>query len=127
MKNNTFIYSYSASQQSEIEAIRKKYVPKEMDKMERLRRLDSKVQGAGMIEALCLGIIGALIFGVAMCFGLRVFGAIWWPAIPVGLVGLSVMLPAYPLYKKLHNKKKEELAPEILKLAEELSGKRPQD
>ena len=94
-----------------------------MDKMERLRQLDDKVQNAGMIESLCLGIIGILIFGVAMCFGLRVFGAVWWPAIPIGIVGVALMLPAYPLYKHLYGKKKAELTPEILRLIEELTGK----
>lgn len=123
MENNTFTYNYSATQKREVEEIRKKYVPHEMDKMERLRRLDGKVQGAGMIESLCLGIIGLLIFGVAMCFGLRVFGTVWWPAIPIGILGLAVMLPAYPLYKHLYNKKKAELTPEILRLIDELTGK----
>lgn len=123
MENNTFTYNYSAEWSKEVEAIRKKYVPHEEDKMERLRRLDDTVQSAGMIEALCLGIVGVLIFGVALCFGLGVFGDAWWPAIPIGIVGLAVMLPAYPLYKHLYNKKKEALAPEILKLTEELIGK----
>ena len=123
MKNNTFIYSYSASQQSEVEAIRKKYLPAETDKMERLRRLDDKVQNAGVIESLCLGIIGVLIFGIAMCFALGVFGSAWWSAIPVGIVGMAAMFPAYPLYKHLHNKKKEALTPEILALSEELIEK----
>lgn len=33
---NTFEYTYSAKRQEEIEAIRKKYMPKEEDKMELL-------------------------------------------------------------------------------------------
>ena len=123
MENSTFTYNYSATQKKEVEAIRKKYVPHEVDKMERLRELDDKVQGAGVIESLCLGIIGILIFGIAMCFGLRVFGGVWWPAIPIGIVGVAAMLPAYPLSRHLYRKKKEELTPEILKLSEELIGK----
>ena len=39
-KEETFEYTYSAKQQQEIENIRKKYLPKEEDKMEQLRRLD---------------------------------------------------------------------------------------
>ena len=35
----TFEYRYSAKQQEEIEAIRRKYLPKEEDKMEQLRQL----------------------------------------------------------------------------------------
>lgn len=123
MENSTFTYQYSAAQSREAAAIRKKYVSQEIDKMEYLRRLDEQVQGAGMIESLCVGIIGCLIFGIAMCFGLGVFGAMWWPSIPLGLLGLAAMLPAYPLYRYLYHKKKEELAPKILALTEELIGK----
>ena len=92
MENQTFTYSYSATQTREVEEIRKRYVPEEQDKMERLRRLDEKVQNAGMVESLCVGIIGLLIFGVAMCFGLGVFGTAWWPAIPIGIVGIAVII-----------------------------------
>jgi hypothetical protein len=123
MENQTFTYSYSATQTREVEEIRKRYVPEEQDKMERLRRLDAKVQNAGMVESLCVGIIGLLIFGVAMCFGLGVFATAWWPAIPIGIVGIAVMSPAYPLYQYLYQKKKAELTPEILRLSEELIGK----
>ena len=37
---DVFQYTYSAKQQEEIEAIRKKYLPPQEDKMEQLRRLD---------------------------------------------------------------------------------------
>ena len=39
-KKDTFTYTYSAKQQEEIRNIRKKYLPREEDKMEQLRRLD---------------------------------------------------------------------------------------
>lgn len=39
-KNETFTYTYSSKQQEEIRNIRSKYLPKEEDKMEQLRRLD---------------------------------------------------------------------------------------
>lgn len=123
MENSTFTYKYSAKEAREVEEIRKKYVPHEMDKMEHLRRLDNRVENAGMIESLCLGIVGLLIFGVALCFALGVFGTAWWPSIPIGILGLGVMLPAYPLYRHLYEKKKAELTPEILRLVEELAGK----
>ena len=37
--NERFQFTYSAAQQQEIENIRKKYLPKEQDKMELLRKL----------------------------------------------------------------------------------------
>ena len=39
-KKEVFQYTYSAKRQEEIQNIRKKYLPEEEDKMERLRRLD---------------------------------------------------------------------------------------
>jgi hypothetical protein len=121
METTTFTYQYSAQESREAEAIRKKYMPKEMDKLARLRSLDKQVRMAGVIVALSLGIIGVLLFGVAMCFGLGVFemGVL---AIPFGIVGVLFMAPAYPIYKHLHNKKKEELTTEILSLSEEITG-----
>jgi len=123
MENSTFTYQYSATRNSEIERIRKRYLPKEENKLEKLKSLDRKVQNAGMIESLCFGIIGVLVFGVAMCFGLGVFNTMMWPAIPLGIIGMLLMLVAYPLYKYLYNRKKNELAPEILRLTEEMMEK----
>ena len=60
MENKTFRYSYSATQNKEVESIRNRYLPKEENKIEILKKLDSKVQSAGMIESLCLGIVGTV-------------------------------------------------------------------
>jgi hypothetical protein len=68
--SETFNYQYSASQNKEVEIIRKRYLPKEETKLDRLHGLDKKVRGAGVIPSLCVGIVGALLFGVGMCFGL---------------------------------------------------------
>ena len=123
MKSEIFIYQYSASQSKEVESIRKKYEPKETNKLERLRLLDKKVQEAGTLESLCMGIVGILIFGLALCFALLVFGSVWWPSIPLFIVSLFLMIPAYPLFKHIHKKKKEMHTPEILKLSDELLKK----
>ena len=64
MENKPFTYNYSAVRNKEVENIRRKYLPEEKSKLETLKRLDCKVQSAGMIESLCFGIIGALVFGV---------------------------------------------------------------
>ena len=72
MENKSFTYNYSAARNKEVESIRRKYMPREESKLETLKRLDYRVQSAGMIEGLCLGIIGALVFGIGMCFFLEV-------------------------------------------------------
>lgn len=120
MENKTFSYNYSASRNKEVEAIRKKYMPKEESKLEKLKRLDGRVQGAGVIEALCIGVLGALIFGIGMCLFLGVFtGSPWLTAILM-VSGLLLMIPAYPIYKQISYKTRNALTPEILQLSEEI-------
>ena len=121
MKNINFNYTYSAARNKEVESIRRKYMPHEESKLETLKRLDYRVQTAGMIESLCFGIIGALVFGIGMCFFLDVFaGSLWLTVLPM-LFGTAMMLPAYPLYKRIAAKRKKELTPEILRLSDEIT------
>ncbi len=120
MENKSFTYNYSAARNKEVESIRRKYMPSEESKLEKLKRLDYRVQMAGMIEGLCFGIIGALVFGVGMCFFLDVFaGAAWFTAILM-ICGTLLMIPAYPIYRRIARKTKAELTPEILRLSEEI-------
>ena len=123
MENKSFTYNYSAVRNKEVESIRRKYMPHEESKLEKLKRLDYRVQMAGMIEGLCFGIIGALVFGVGMCFFLDVFaGAAWLTAILM-ICGTLLMIPAYPIYRRIARKTKAELTPEILRLSEEIMTK----
>ena len=115
-----FTYQYSAAQNREVEQIRRRYLPREESGIDRLRRLDERVRCAGMIEALTLGIVGCLIFGIGMCWGLGVFGEGAWPAIPFCTVGILAMIPAYPLYRRISRRTRERLAPEILRLSEDI-------
>ena len=120
MENKSFTYNYSAARNKEVESIRRKYLPEEENKLETLKRLDYKVQRAGMIESLCFGIIGALVFGVGMCFFLEVFAGATWITVLFMIIGTLLMIPAYPIYKKIARKTKAELTPEILRLSEEI-------
>ena len=120
MENNTFNYNYSAPQNREVEHIRRKYMPHEENKLETLKKLDLRVQTAGLIEGLCVGTIGALVFGIGMCFFLEVFaGAAWLSAIFM-IIGTLIMMPAYPIYKRIARKTKAKLTPEILRLSDEI-------
>ena len=120
MENNTFSYNYSATRNKEVESIRRKYMPHEESKLERLKKLDLRVQTAGTIESLCFGIVGALVFGIGMCFGLDVFEGADWLTLLFCIPGVITMLPAYPVYKHISRKTKAELTPEILRLSEEI-------
>ena len=118
--SNVFTYRYSAKQNREVEHIRQKYLPREENKLETLRKLDTKVQMAGTIPSLCLGVIGCLIFGIGMCFGLDALAGADWLTPLFCIIGVITMIPAYPVYKRISRKTKAELTPKILRLSEEI-------
>lgn len=116
----SFEYTYSAKQQKEIETIRKKYLPKEEDKMETLRRLDRSAQRAGTVSALVLGIVGTMLLGIGMCCTMVWADSYFILGIVVGIIGILVLSVAYPVYKKITKKQREKIATQILTLSEEL-------
>ncbi len=118
--NEPFNYRYSAAQNKEVEDIRKRYMPQGESKMDRLKKLDSQVQTAGVIPALVFGVIGCLIFGIGMCFFLGVFTGEAWLTALLMIVGTIIMLPAYPTFRYISRATKERLTPEILRLSEEI-------
>lgn len=120
-KKETFIYSYSASRQAEIQKIREKYIPKEESKMERLRRLDGSATKPGMIAGLSVGIISTLVMGFGMCCTMVWEETMFIPGIIIGVLGMAGIAAAYPVYTRITKKLREKLAPEILRLTDELS------
>lgn len=115
----TFSYTYSAKEQEEIKKIREKYIPKETDKMEQLRRLDAGVTQKGTVISLVIGIIGALILGTGMSMCM-VWTKLFVLGIIVGIVGIVMVSAAYPLYSYVTKKEREKIAPEIIRLTDEL-------
>ena len=115
----TFSYTYSAKEQEEIKKIREKYVPKEADKMEQLRRLDASVTQKGTVVSLVVGIVGALILGTGMSMCM-VWTELFVLGIIVGIVGIVMVSAAYPLYSYVTKKEREKIAPEIIRLTDEL-------
>ena len=122
--SNTFTYNYSAPLNNEIETIGRKYLPKEENKLARLKELDRRARRAGLLQSLTLGIIGCLIFGVGMCLGLEVLAGGKPLAITLGAIGTLIMLPAYGIYRRIQKKTKAKLTPEILRLSEELTSEK---
>ncbi len=115
----TFSYTYSAKEQEEIKKIREKYAPKEADKMEQLRRLDESVKKKGTAISLAVGIIGALILGTGMSMCM-VWTELFVLGIIVGIIGIGVVSAAYPIYSYVTKKERDKIAPEIIRLTDEL-------
>lgn len=119
--NETFEYTYSAKKQNEIEKIRKKYMPKEEDKMELLRKLDRDVTKPGTICSIAIGVIGCLVLGTGMSCIMVWADSFFVPGIIIGIIGIILISAAYPVYSKITAKERERIAPQILALTEELS------
>lgn len=85
-----------------------------------LRRLDESAVKKGTMMSIVLGVIGTLFLGVGMCCVL-VWQNVWFvPGIVIGMVGLVVLSLAYPVYMKVTKKEREKIAPEIMRLTDEL-------
>ena len=127
---NGFSYTYSAKEQAELRRIREKYTPasEEETKMERLRRLDAGVTQTAQAVALAIGITGTLIlgFGMSLCMTdlERILGSYReWAmviGIPIGVVGGILASLAYPMYNLIVRHERRKIAPEIIRLTDEL-------
>lgn len=127
--DNGFRYTYSAAEQDEVKKIREKYTMSEQeDKMTRLRRLDASVYSKAQTVGLTVGIAGTLILGFGMSLIMSELGSmlgitndIAFPlGIAVGALGAVIVTVAYPLYNLVIKRERKRIAPEILRLSDEL-------
>lgn len=125
--NQSFSYSYSAKEQEEIQKIRERYTcrPESGErKMEQLRALDASVTKKASAAALIVGILGALIMGTGMSLVMTDLGnrlGLPYPfGIATGILGMIGVALAYLIYNHITRKERQRIAPEILRLADEL-------
>ncbi len=129
MENSeSFHYTYSAKEQEEIRNIRQKYAAtiEEEDKMTQLRRLDASVYSKANTASLVVGILGALLLGTGMSLIMtdlgKMLGSFWalFIGIGVGILGILLVSLAYPVYNYTLEREREKIAPDILRLTDEL-------
>lgn len=115
-----FEYTYSAPQQSEIQQIREKYLPKKATKLDQLRTLDASVTRRGSAVSLVHGIFYTLILGLGMSCCMVWADKLIIPGVLVGCIGLAGIAASYPIYNRIVKQDREKIAPDILRLSEEL-------
>lgn len=129
-EQNGFSYTYSAGEQAEIKKIREKYsAPTQAeDKMTRLRKLDASVTNTAQAAAIACGVIGALILGIGMSLCMTEIGDViglysgvsMALGVVIGVIGGVIASLAYPIYHAIVKTKRKKLAPEIIRLTDEL-------
>ena len=120
-EKEVFEYTYSAPQQSEVQKIREKYLPREATKLDQLRALDAGVTRRGTAVSLIHGVLYALVLGLGMSCCMVWAGKLFLPGIVIGCIGLAGVAATYPIYNHIVKQDREKIAPEILRLTEELA------
>lgn len=133
MKNTQsdgFSYTYSSKQRAEIQRIRDKYVSPDAspDKLELLRRLDAGVTKKGTAVSVAMGCVGSLVLGTGMSLIMSDLADLVGLAEPqanltgalLGLFGIALVATAYPIYKAITRRERKKIAPEIIRLSDEL-------
>lgn len=123
-----FHFTYSAKEQEELEKIREKYQPREEDKMTKLRKLDASVTKKASAVSIAVGSLGALIMGTGMSLFMTDLGEMLGAqgmtgmiiGIGIGIVGMILIGLACPLYYSMVKRERKKIAPEILRITEEL-------
>ena len=115
-------------QQFMAQKIRAQYMEKESTELDALRRLDVSVTQTAQIVSLILGVIGTLILGFGMSLAmtdiahtLGLYGNLAMViGIVIGVVGGILAGVAYPVYNAIVKAKRKKIAPEIIRLTDEL-------
>lgn len=115
-------YSYSAAENEEIRKIREKYEFKgeRNSKMEQLRKLDESVRITATMISISIGVIGILLFGFGLSCILVWADSLFIAGVINGIVGIVMIVMALPVYNLVEVKKMKKIAPEIIRLTDEL-------
>ena len=115
-------------QQFMAQKIRTQYMEKEEKStdLDKLKELDRKVKRPANIFGYTFGTISALIMGSGMSLVMTDIGEklglgdMMVHGIVIGVIGMGIVAVAYPVYTRILKKEREKIAPEILRLTEEI-------
>ena len=115
-------------QQFMAQKIRTQYMEKEEKStdLDKLKELDRKVKRPANIFGYTFGTISALIMGSGMSLVMTDIGEklelgdMMVHGIVIGVIGMGIVVVAYPVYTRILKKDREKIAPEILRLTEEI-------
>lgn len=122
-----YTYTYSASENEEVKKIREKYSiqnkPKSSSKIDQLRKLDQRVHLFATMVALIVGLSGTLMLGAGLSLVLVEKYNNFTLGVIIGVVGIIIIALANPVYMVVLEKRRKQVAPKIIKLADEILKK----
>ena len=115
-------------QQFMAQKIRTQYMEQEEKStdLDKLKELDRTVKRPANIFGYTFGTISALIMGSGMSLVMTDIGEklelgdMMVHGIVIGVIGMGIVVVAYPVYTRILKKEREKIAPEILRLTEEI-------
>ena len=114
------------SQETIVKNIRSNYEEKQITAFDELKSLDKKVKRPAKIFAYVYGSLSSLVLGAGMCFAMKIIGTELSFAMPlgigVGIVGIGLMISAYPIYKAIIKSRKKKYADRIIQLSDSLTN-----
>ena len=120
---SSYHYIYSIPKQNDIRELLKKYgIEAEhpnIASLEKLRALDRSVETPGKIAGLTVGILGILTLGTGMSMTMVWYDTLFVPGILIGILGLALVISAYPLCMAITRKERKKKTNEIREICEE--------
>lgn len=113
-----------------VQKIRTQYTEKEYTQLDKLKELDAKVKRPANIFGYAFGSISAIIMGGGMSLVMTDIGSVigmedaMVPGIIIGIVGLSMAILNYPIYKKILKSRRKKYADEVMKLSDDIMKNR---
>ena len=109
-----------------VQKIRTQYTEKEHTQLDELKALDKKVKKPANVFAYVFGSFSAIVMGAGMSLVMTDVGAMLGmtdamvPGIVIGVVGLTLAILNYPIYKGILGSRKKKYADEIIALSDKL-------
>ncbi len=109
-----------------IQKIRTQYTEKEHTAVDALKALDSKVKRPANVFAYVFGSIGAVIMGCGMSLVMTDIAEIIGLSNPmiygiiIGIIGMTMAIVNYPIYKSILSSRRKKYAGQIIKLSDKI-------
>ena len=104
----------------------KQYTPKQMTKIDELKKLDKKAKQPANIFAYTFGVVGSLVLGLGLCLAMNILSnstPLMIMGIIIGLVGIAMVSVNYLFYQKILQNSKNKYSEEIILKSNELLNK----